>query len=59
MQAIGSIVALVGTALIVLAAVQFGTALLGDVPLLAPVLGIVGVLLLVVGAVMVLRESQQ
>jgi hypothetical protein len=57
-QAIGSILALLGTALIVLAALQFGTAVLGKVMLLAPMLGVAGPILLAVGAWIVLRASQ-
>jgi hypothetical protein len=59
MQAVGSIFAILGTGLIVLAVLQFATALLGDAPLLVPALGVVGAILLVIGAWIVLRESRR
>jgi hypothetical protein len=59
MQTTGTICALLGTALIVLAVLQFATLLLGDVRLLIPVLGVAGAVLLAVGAVIILRESQR
>ncbi len=56
MQFTGAVLAVVGAVLIVLAVLQAATALLGDSLLLAVVFGGLGVVLLVPGGWMMLRD---
>jgi hypothetical protein len=58
MQLIGAILALLGTALIVFAAIQAATAMLGDSLLVAVSIGAVGGVLLAAGGWMMLHESR-
>jgi hypothetical protein len=58
MQTVGALLALLGTALIVLAVIQAATAMFGDSLLLALIIGIVGVALLAPGGWMMLRDSR-
>jgi len=57
MQFVGLFLAVLGTTLIVLAALQFGASILGESQGLAASLGIAGVVLLVLGAWLSLRRS--
>jgi len=59
MQFFGATLAIVGTALIVLAALQLGASILGDSQELAVLLGVVGALLLLLGGGLTLRASRR
>jgi hypothetical protein len=58
MQLVGAILALLGTALIVFAAIQAATAMLGDSLLVPLGIGAVGGVLLAVGGWMMLHENR-
>lgn len=57
-QLVGAILAVLGTALVVLAALQAATFLLGDSVSLALVIGVAGFALLASGGGMMLRDSR-
>jgi len=57
MQLVGLLLAVLGTALIVLSALQFAASVLGDSQALAAYIGLAGAILLVLGAWLPLRRT--
>jgi hypothetical protein len=58
MQLIGSLLAVLGTALIVLASLQAATAMFGDSLVVAVAIGAAGLILLVPGGWMMVHENR-
>ncbi len=59
MRLTGAMLAVIGAALIVLAAIQAATSFLGDSAALAFGMGVAGALLLVTGAILLLQDGER